>query len=86
MEAGRLIAMSRYNIFSFFIAITFSLLYLAYALGFWYGSKLVQDGESTPGSVFTVSDCVPPMFHEATIFFKEIMTDRYEYYDDYRYF
>jgi len=35
--------------------ITFLLLYSIYALGFWYGTKLVRDENYNIGDVFTVS-------------------------------
>lgn len=34
---------------------TFLMIYLSYALAFWYGSTLILSGEYTIGSVLTVS-------------------------------
>lgn len=47
--------MQTFNAYSVCYAITFFLMYSAYALGFWYGSQMVQNGSSTPGNIFTVS-------------------------------
>lgn len=55
LEEGRKIAMQTFNAYSVCYAITFFLMYSAYALGFWYGSQMVQSGSSTPGNIFTVS-------------------------------
>ena len=37
------------------IGFTFLMIYLSYALAFWYGSTLIMSGEYTIGNVLTVS-------------------------------
>ena len=42
---------------SFIWGFTFLLIYLSYALAFWYGTTLVLSDEYTFGEVLTVSRC-----------------------------
>jgi hypothetical protein len=54
LEEGRWIAMKKYYFLAVGMAIVFFITYGAYGLAFWYGSKLIVAGLSTPGSIFTV--------------------------------
>ncbi|RZF44771.1 hypothetical protein LSTR_LSTR000723 [Laodelphax striatellus] len=54
LEEGRKEAMSKYVKFSFGVALIFLLTNSSYGLAFWYGTELVCEGYSSPGSVFTV--------------------------------
>ncbi|XKL66217.1 hypothetical protein PGB90_009637 [Kerria lacca] len=54
LEDGRKIAMKRYNVLSVCMCFTFFFTYGSYALSFWYGSKMIEEGKASPGSVFTV--------------------------------
>lgn len=37
------------------MGVVFMLMFCSYALAFWYGSVLFEDGISTPGDIMTVS-------------------------------
>ncbi|XP_071446041.1 ATP-dependent translocase ABCB1-like [Hetaerina americana] len=54
LEAGRILVMKKYYLMACGVGIVYFITYGAYGLAFWYGSKLIGDGLSTPGSVFTV--------------------------------
>lgn len=45
---------------------TFMMIYLSYALAFWYGSTLILSGEYTIGNVLTVSRVSLLLFHVDT--------------------
>jgi ABC transporter transmembrane region len=47
--------MKKYCTLAFGMSVVFFMTYGAYGLAFWYGSRLINDGLCTPGSVFTVS-------------------------------
>ncbi|CAI6347628.1 unnamed protein product [Macrosiphum euphorbiae] len=54
IEEGRKLVMKKYYIFSILLGSVFVLMYSAYGIAFWYGSNLIVDGISSPGSIFTV--------------------------------
>ncbi|KAK7600963.1 hypothetical protein V9T40_008404 [Parthenolecanium corni] len=54
LEEGRIFAQKRYNNLTVSFGFTFFLMYAAYGLGFWYGAGEVEQGLTSPGSVFTV--------------------------------
>ncbi|XP_050420409.1 ATP-dependent translocase ABCB1-like isoform X2 [Adelges cooleyi] len=54
LKEGRLIASRRYLEFSICLGLLFMLMYCGYGLAFYYGAHLIQKGEATPGTVFTV--------------------------------
>lgn len=47
--------MGKYYILSVAAAMMFVTSYGAFSFAFWYGSHLIENGEATAGSVFTVS-------------------------------
>lgn len=46
--------MKKYFIFAILLGSVFVIMYTAYGIAFWYGSNLIVEGISTPGSIFTV--------------------------------
>ncbi|XP_025418287.1 multidrug resistance protein 1-like [Sipha flava] len=54
IEEGRKLAMKKYFIFAILLGSVFVIMYTAYGIAFWYGSNLIVEGISTPGSIFTV--------------------------------
>lgn len=54
VEEGRKLAMKKYYLFSILLGSVFVIMYSAYGIAFWYGSNLIVDGISSPGSIFTV--------------------------------
>ncbi|XP_050434282.1 ATP-dependent translocase ABCB1-like [Adelges cooleyi] len=54
IEEGRKLAMKKYYVFAVLLGSVFVIMYSAYGLAFWYGSNLIAEGLSTPGSIFTV--------------------------------
>lgn len=55
LDEGRKLAMKKYYILAVLLSAVFIVLYSAYGLAFWYGSNLISEGISSPGSIFTVS-------------------------------
>jgi len=55
VNEGRKLAMKKYYIFAVLLGILFVLLFSAFGLAFWYGSKLIASGISSPGNIFTVN-------------------------------
>lgn len=55
IDKGRKLAMKKYYVFSILLGSIFVIMYSAYGIAFWYGSNLIVDGISSPGSIFTVS-------------------------------
>lgn len=47
--------MKKYYIFAILLGSVFVIMYSAYGIAFWYGSNLIAEGISTPGSIFTVN-------------------------------
>jgi hypothetical protein len=47
--------MKKYFIFAILLGSVFVIMYTAYGIAFWYGSNLIVEGISTPGSIFTVN-------------------------------
>jgi len=72
LKEGRDIATKRYRVFSLGLGTVFMLMYIGYGVAFYYGASLVLTGETTPGTVFTVSvlPLLPllPLFSERTPF------------------
>lgn len=54
IEEGQKLAMKKYYILSILLGSVFMIMYTAYGIAFWYGSNLIVDGISSPGSIFTV--------------------------------
>ncbi|XP_022176201.1 multidrug resistance protein 1B-like isoform X3 [Myzus persicae] len=54
IDKGRKLAMKKYYVFSILLGSIFVIMYSAYGIAFWYGSNLIVDGISSPGSIFTV--------------------------------
>ncbi|XP_046390861.1 ATP-dependent translocase ABCB1-like isoform X2 [Ischnura elegans] len=54
LETGRILVMRKYYLMACGVAVVYYITYGAYGLAFWYGSGLIGEGVSTPGSVFTV--------------------------------
>ncbi|XP_060871148.1 ATP-dependent translocase ABCB1-like [Metopolophium dirhodum] len=54
IEGGRKLVMKKYYVFSILMGSVFVIMYSAYGIAFWYGSNLIVDGISSPGSIFTV--------------------------------
>ncbi|KAL5234824.1 hypothetical protein ACI65C_002234 [Semiaphis heraclei] len=54
IEEGRKLAMKKYYVFSILLGSVFLIMYSVYGIAFWYGSNLIVDGISSPGSIFTV--------------------------------
>jgi len=46
--------MKKYHVFSILLGSVFVIMYSTYGIAFWYGSNLIVDGISSPGSIFTV--------------------------------
>lgn len=55
LDEGRKLAMKKYFLLAILLSAVFIVLYSAYGLAFWYGSNLIAEGISSPGSIFTVS-------------------------------
>lgn len=55
LDEGRKLAMKKYYVLAILLSAVFIVLYSAYGLAFWYGSNLIVEGISSPGSIFTVS-------------------------------
>ncbi|XP_025201296.1 multidrug resistance protein 1A-like isoform X2 [Melanaphis sacchari] len=54
IEEGRKLVMKKYYVFSILLGSIFVIIYSAYGIGFWYGSNLIVNKISSPGSIFTV--------------------------------
>lgn len=54
LDEGRKLAMKKYYVLAMLLSAVFIVLYSAYGLAFWYGSNLIVEGFSSPGSIFTV--------------------------------
>lgn len=54
LDKGRRLAMKKYYVLSAGLSFYYLILYASYALAFWYGTRLIEDGYTTPGGVFTV--------------------------------
>lgn len=55
IEEGRKLAMKKYCIFAILLGSVFLIMYSGYGIAFWYGSNLIAEGISSPGSIFTVN-------------------------------
>jgi len=58
IEEGRKLAMKKYYVFSILLGSIFVIMYSVYGIAFWYGSNLIVDGISSPGSIFTVPNSI----------------------------
>lgn len=54
VEEGRKLVMKKYYVFSLLLGSVFVIMYSAYGIAFWYGSNLIVNEISSPGSIFTV--------------------------------
>ncbi|XP_035706365.1 ATP-dependent translocase ABCB1 isoform X2 [Folsomia candida] len=54
LSAGLEVALKKYKVFAVAIGAVFFLMYGSYALAFWYGCQLLDQGFLTPGDIFTV--------------------------------
>ncbi|XP_060833694.1 ATP-dependent translocase ABCB1-like isoform X2 [Rhopalosiphum padi] len=54
IEEGRKLVMKKYYVFSILLGSVFVIMYSAYGIAFWYGSNLIVNKISSPGSIFTV--------------------------------
>lgn len=55
VEEGQKLALKKYYIFAILLGSVFFIMYSGYGIAFWYGSNLIVEGISSPGSIFTVN-------------------------------
>ncbi|OMH80546.1 Multidrug resistance protein 1 [Zancudomyces culisetae] len=54
LSKGHKVGMKKTMIFALGVGVIFFFIYALYSLGFWYGAKLIRDGEASPSKVLNV--------------------------------